>query len=272
MLRLIGVTLIAVVPVLVLVPILLWRYRYRNLKARYTPDWGFSGRLDLAMWGVPFLIIVLLSIQLWLNTKDNDPYKPIPSTVPALQVQVVGLDWKWLFIYPEYDIGSVGELVFPSDRPVALRLTSDTVMQSFMISALAGQIYTMPGMETQLHLKASRPGQFKGENTQFNGIGFTHQKFRARAMTTPDFDQWVRSVKTHGVPLNDATYRLLAKRSTVTEARAALATAAMPSDVLHFSPVRKQLYGEIMHRYHSGKPIAAEEQPGGARYQAPPAN
>ena len=188
--HLIHVTLlsmIAILPVFVLVPLILWRYRYKNKSACYKPDWEFSGVLDMLMWGVPFVIIFFLSIELWHSNKALDPYKPIDSEFPALQVQVVGLDWKWLFIYPQYGIASIGEMAFPADRPVALKLTSDTVMQSFLVSALAGQIYTMPGMETQLHLKADHPGVFEGENTQFNGIGFTEQKFNAVAMSQQDF-------------------------------------------------------------------------------------
>lgn len=269
--HLISVTLysmIAMLPVIILVPLILWRYRYKNKSACYKPNWEFSGVLDTVMWGVPCAIILVLSIQLWQSNKALDPYKPIESEFPALQVQVVGLDWKWLFIYPEYGIASIGEMAFPVHRPVALKLTSDTVMQSFLVSSLAGQIYTMPGMETQLHLKADRPGVFEGENTQFNGIGFTEQKFNAVGMTQQDFASWVATAKSQGVALNGTMYAYLGNRSTAKEIHAAIGTETMPQATLYFSSVAPDLFTSVISRYHSGLAIPSEEQPGGALYRA----
>lgn len=269
--HLIHVTLlsmIAMLPVFILVPLILWRYRYNNKQACYKPNWQFSRTLDMVMWGVPFTIIFLLSIELWYSNKALDPYKPIESEFPSLEVQVVGLDWKWLFIYPQYGIASIGEMAFPADRPVALKLTSDTVMQSFLVSSLAGQIYTMPGMETQLHLKADRPGVYKGENTQFNGIGFTSQKFNAVGMTLPDFENWVAKVKSQGVALNDSMYDFLGNRSTKAEIHAAIGTDTMPKTTVYFSSVEPDLYSSILKRYHTGHAIPSEEQPGGKQYRA----
>ena len=263
-------SMLAAGPVFILVPLILWRYRYKNKKARYTPNWEFSGLLDSVMWGIPVAIVFVLSIQLWDHTRALDPYKPIESSSPPLQVQVVGLDWKWLFIYPEHGIASVGELAFPADRPVSMVLTSDTVMQSFMISALAGQIYTMPGMQTRLHVKADNPGVFEGENTQFNGDGFPDQKFNAVAMSTADFDDWVENVNAQGIALDQATYKLLGNRSTTQEVHADLGTAAMPKGVTYFSHVTPGLYASVIARYHTGEAIPPTEQPGGAYYQANP--
>ena len=147
LLKMSAITLVVVLPVLVLVPLLAWRYRYKNKRARYAPEWEYSGPLELAMWGVPAVIVVLLGTQLWRNTIALDPYAPLGLSRPVV-VQVVGLDWKWLFIYPELGIASVGELAVPAGTPLALRLTSDTVMQSFIVSALGSQIYAMPGMTT----------------------------------------------------------------------------------------------------------------------------
>lgn len=261
-------TLIAALPVFVLVPFLLWRYRYKNKQSRYTPNWEFSGLLDSVMWGVPFAIVFILSAQLWHYTKALDPYKPIKSPLPALNVQVVGMDWKWLFIYPDYGIATVGELAFPVDRTVAMVLTSDTVMQSFLISALAGQIYTMPGMQTKLHVKANEPGVFEGENTQFNGIGFTGQKFNATAMPNDQFDKWVSSVRINGIALNDITYNALAARSTTEEVHNLLGNDAMPDNITYFNQVLPNLYRSIIERYHTGRPIPLDQQPGGAIYKA----
>lgn len=269
--HLITVTLysmIAMLPVIVLVPLILWRYRYKNKSACYKPNWEFSGILDAVMWGVPCVIVFVLSIQLWQSNKALDPYKPIESEFPALQIQVVGLDWKWLFIYPEYGIASIGEMAFPTDRPVALKLTSDTVMQSFLVSSLAGQIYTMPGMETQLHLKADQPGIFEGENTQFNGIGFTEQKFNAVGMSQQNFERWLATIKSQGVALSDSMYAYLGNRSTAAEIHAAVGTETMPKAVIYFSSVAPDLYARVIKRYHSGLAIPSEEQPGGALYRA----
>lgn len=272
--HLISVTLysmIAAGPVFILVPLLLWRFRYRNKKARYTPDWEFSGLLESVMWGIPIAIVLVLSTQLWHSTKALDPYKPIESALPPLQVQVVGLDWKWLFIYPQYGVASVGELAFPVDRPVALVLTSDTVMQSFMISALAGQIYTMPGMQTRLHIKADAPGIFEGENTQFNGRGFPDQKFNAIAMSTQDFDNWLAIVESQGIALSQPVYNVLGQRSSTQEVYTALGTGAMPQNVTYFSDVVPDLYASVLARYHTGEAISPSDQPGGAHYHVSPA-
>lgn len=268
------VSMLAAVPVFLLVPLILWRYRYTNKRARYTPDWEYSGLLDSVMWGVPFVIVFVLSTQLWHSTKALDPYKPIESDLQTLQVRVVGLDWKWLFIYPQYGVASIGELAFPVDRPVALKLTSDTVMQSFMISALAGQIYTMPGMQTQLHIKADAAGVFEGENTQFNGIGFAEQKFNAVALAEADFDKWIQTARTNGVSLNQQTYDFLGNPSTVEQVAATLGSARMPRNVIYFKDVSPGLYNSIVARYHTGEAIPMTSQPGGTRYRrnlvAPP--
>ncbi|MGI9307788.1 MAG: cytochrome ubiquinol oxidase subunit II [Gammaproteobacteria bacterium] len=263
-------SMLAAGPVFLLVPIIFWRYRYKNKNARYTPNWEFSGLLDSLMWGVPVAIIFVLSGQLWHSSKTLDPYRPIESSQPALEVHVVGLDWKWLFIYPEQGIATIGELAFPADRPVSLRLTSDTVMQSFMISSLAGQIYTMPGMKTRQHIKADNPGVFEGQNTQFNGDGFATQKFNAVALTNEDFDAWIATVRADGVPLTDAAYNLLGNRSTKQEVHEALGTASMPENVTYFSSVVADLYENVVARYHTGEAIAPTEQPGGEFYLADP--
>ena len=139
------------------------------------------------MWGVPFLIVGVLSVMLWRSTVKLDPYEPLGTAADTLHVEVIGLNWKWLFLYPDLGIATVDELAFPAGRPVSLKLTTDTVMQSFMVPALAGQIYAMPGMVTKLNFESDRPGSFLGMNTQYSGTGFHAQKFRAIAMTNEDF-------------------------------------------------------------------------------------
>ena len=266
LIQILGWTMIAILPVFLLVPILLWRYRYRNRASRYTPDWDRSWVLEVLMWGVPFVITAVLSVQLYRTTHELDPYKPIASDTPPLRVGVVGLDWKWLFIYPDLGIATVNDLVFPEQTPVALDLTTDTVMQSFRVSALAGQIYAMPGMRTKLHLLADTPGTFSGENTQFNGTGFADQKFGAVAMTLTDFDTWVAQVRSNGLPLTSERYATLAEASTGVEAQTDLGAEGLPAGVIHFSSVEGDLFETILHRYMHGTAVPPSAQPGAEGY------
>ncbi|MCG7522215.1 cytochrome ubiquinol oxidase subunit II [Ruegeria sp. Ofav3-42] len=255
--------LIAVVPVLVLVPLIAIRYRRRSgSNALYRPKWDFSGRLEFVMWGVPVVIVALLSFYLWKATHRLDPYAARFGETPALNVQVVGLDWKWLFIYPDLGIASVGEFGIPVKQQVAMTLTTDTVMQSFMIPALAGQIYAMPGMTTQLHIVSDAPGTMQGENTQYNGRGFTKQKFQTIAMPTEDFSTWVEKVRTNGIQLDEKTYRILAMRSDRDEVQTALGTAQMPGNALYFTLGDIDLFQSIVHRYHGGEGLQVDQQPG----------
>lgn len=270
LIEVIAWTMIAILPVFILVPVLFWRYRYRNKKARYTPDWEFSGWLDVLMWGVPFIIIAVLSAQLWQSTHALDPYKPIASTEAPVKVQVVGLDWKWLFIYPDLGIATVNELAFPVGASVAMDVTTDTVMQSLMIPALAGQIYAMPGMRTKLHVLADETGSFLGENTQFSGVGFPEQKFEAVSMTANDFATWVAKVKADGIALDAATYGRLAAASTGAEAHDTFGSAQMPKGVLYFNAVEPALFANVLDRYKQGTPVPPALQPGAVGY-APPA-
>ncbi|HEU5443742.1 MAG TPA: ubiquinol oxidase subunit II, partial [Steroidobacteraceae bacterium] len=187
-------------PIFLLLPLLLWRYRYGNSAARYAPKWRDNGVIVLLTWGGPILIVCVLGFLVWRDSHRLDPYKPLPSSQPPLQVQVIGYDWKWLFIYPDRGIATIGTFALPVGRPVTLHLTSATVMQSFFIPALGGQIYAMGGMVTQLNLEASREGRFLGENTMYNGNGFHFEKFVAVAKPPAQFDAWVREVRTTGAP------------------------------------------------------------------------
>lgn len=274
-----AMTMIAVLPVLILVPLMLWRYRYRNSAAKYAPGWDESRALDLVMWGIPFAIIAVLGVLLWRSTAQLDPYRPIESTAAPTRVQVVGLDWKWLFIYPDEGIATIGELAFPVGHPLALQLTADTVMQSFMIGALGGQIYAMPGMQTQLHLSADAPGSFIGENMQYTGEGFHTQKFRARAMSAADFTAWLDAARQVAVPLDAAAYATIAERSTKDQLRAQFPQAVMPDatpdatpdamagGTIVFSLTDPALFDTIIARYRSAAPVTPEQQPGSLVYQ-----
>ncbi|WP_367646721.1 cytochrome ubiquinol oxidase subunit II [Ruegeria arenilitoris] len=263
LLRATVLIMIAVLPVLVLVPLIALRYRRRKGgTAVYRPKWDFSAKLEFVMWGVPVVIVALLSFYLWKATHRLDPYSAAFGETPALNVQVVGLDWKWLFIYPDLGIATVGELGIPVKQQVAMTLTTDTVMQSFMIPALAGQIYAMPGMTTKLHLVADAPETMQGENTQYNGRGFTKQKFLTQAMQPEDFNAWVESVRANGIPLTEDTYRTLAKRTDRDEVQAELGTPLMPLNALYFTLEGGDLFQSILHRYHGGQPLPVDQQPG----------
>jgi cytochrome o ubiquinol oxidase subunit 2 len=266
LIRVTAITMIAILPVLVLLPIILIRYRRKNAKAAYRPNWDFTLGLEILMWGVPFAIITVLSIQLWQSTFKLDPYAPLKSELPTIDVQVIGLDWKWLFVYPDYDIATVGELAIPTGHPISMDLTTDTVMQSFWIASLAGQIYAMPGMVTELNFIADVPGRMQGENTQYSGTGFSQQKFATVSMPRSEFDGWVAKVRETGIALDGDAYEVLARRSTRSEAHKALATAAMPADVIYFTLSDARLFQKVVGRYHSGTPIPAQDQPGTSIY------
>lgn len=211
----VGIVLVFVAgPVLLLTPLIAWHYRLSNKNDSFKPNWGFSWTLEGLIWIPPIGIVIGLAVVLWHYTHALDPYRPIASNQPALEVQVVGLDWKWLFIYPDEHIALLNQLVIPVGRPVHLSLTSGTVMQSLLIPELAGQIYAMPGMTSQLNLATSRIGAFRGENTQFNGMGFQNEKFNVVALTPADYSRWLARVRASTHPLNAAAYAALFQKSS----------------------------------------------------------
>ncbi|MDB4265488.1 cytochrome ubiquinol oxidase subunit II [bacterium] len=261
-----GLTLIAVLPVFILLPLILFKFNRKSGKGDYRPKWEKSHKLEFLMWGIPIILVAFMSYRLWNSTHDLDPYKEIESANPTVRVQVVGLDWKWLFIYPDYGIATVGEFAIPVDHPAELTLTTDTVMQSFIIPALGGQIYAMPAMTTQLNLLATQPGIMEGENTQYNGDGFVEQKFMTLAQPIAEFESWVEKVRQNSVPLDEETYRILARRSSRSEVQAALGTAQMPEKALYFTLPDTELFTEIVMRYSNGKDLTPETQPGAAEF------
>ena len=206
---------VVIVPLFIALPWTLWRYRLRTKSGSYQPNWEFSWPLEILIWGLPAVIVVILGWNLWHQSYELDPYKPLAATEAPLEIQAIGLDWKWVFIYPEQNVASVNEVMIVAGRPVRFRLTSGTVMQSFMIPRLGGQIYTMAGMVTQMNLLASEPGQFRGLNTQYNGMGFANQKFMANAVSQGDFDAWATKMSNSKPPLNKAAWALLAKPSVL---------------------------------------------------------
>ena len=247
--------LIVVVPVFLLTPYFAWRYRYRNRSSKYQPDWEFVWSIEILAWGIPFCVVVVMSIWLWRGTHQLDPYKPLAGSVKALPVEVVGYDWKWLFIYPTLGVASVGQFSLPVDRPVAIKLTSDSVMQSFFIPSLGSQIYAMAGMTTQLHLKADHTGSYLGENTQYNGEGFQEQQFRAVAMSPANFEAWVGKVRTTGITLTPNVYGELSGRNKVSELRHNLRVENLPEGIVYFRDVPADLFKNIVAFFHGGPTV-----------------
>lgn len=248
------------IPVFVLTPWFLWRYRYGARSSRYTPKWNFSGPLEIAIWAGPVVIVVLLAIIVWRDTHALDPYKPLASDQPALRVQVIGFDWNWLFIYPDQGIASIGVFALPAGRPVAMQLTSATVMQSFHIPALGSQIYAMGGMVTQLHLQADRPGLSLGENNMYNGNGFHQQRFTAVAMTPEGFNAWVREVRSSGLALNERNLKIISQRSTRAELIAALSQPRSDGNV-YFSGATAALFPSVVMATMGGTMVAPANAP-----------
>jgi cytochrome o ubiquinol oxidase subunit II len=236
--------LLIIVPVIALTVLFAWRYRKNNTKATYTPDWDHSTQLELVIWGAPLLIIIVLGLLTWISTHLLDPYRPLsridenrplPASHKPLVVQVVALDWKWLFIYPEQGIATVNELVTPVDTPIRFKITASTAMNSFYIPALAGQIYAMPGMDTTLNAVLNKPGVYEGFSANYSGAGFSHMRFKYHGVSSGDFDAWVARTKAAGGTLDRAGYLALEKPSE-------------RDPVRRFGGVESELYMAIINR------------------------
>ncbi|MDQ6647362.1 MAG: cytochrome ubiquinol oxidase subunit II [Pseudomonadota bacterium] len=241
-------------PIFLLLPFFAWRYRYGNKTSKYAPRWKYMGLLEIMSWGGPVIIVIILAYFVWQDSHKLDPYKPLVSSQPPLRVQVIGYDWKWLFIYPDQGIASIGVLAMPVGRPVALQLTSATVMQSLFVPALGSQIYAMGGMITQLNLEASQPGNSMGENTMYNGSGFHQQTFVAQAMTARDFEAWVATAHARGLPMDAHVLDIVARRSTRAELIKALPRSASIDGKVYFTGVGKSLFANVVEATMDGKP------------------
>jgi cytochrome o ubiquinol oxidase subunit II len=213
LLNALEIMLVIVVPTIVAALVFAWWFRASNARARYRPDWVYSGRIELIVWAIPLLVILFLGGVIWIGAHDLDPFKPIEPRERALEVQVVSLDWKWLFIYPEHGVASVNELVIPVDTPVHFSLTSASVMNMFFVPQLGSMIATMNGMVTQLHLKADHAGNFFGQSAQYSGDGFSGMHFTLRAVTQGEFDQWIATARQTGPALDLEAYVALAQQS-----------------------------------------------------------
>ena len=208
-----GIMLAIVIPVILATLGVAFWFRASNERARYRPNFAYSGRLEMLVWSIPAMTVFLVGGVAWVGSHDVSPRKPILSTVKPLRVQVASLDWKWLFIYPDQGVASVNRLTIPVGTPVSMELTSSGVMNSFFVPQLGSQIYTMAGMTTRLHLQADYPGTYRGFSAQFSGEGFADMHFDADAVTGDKFDQWLNSVRSAGPGLDAQTYADLAKPS-----------------------------------------------------------
>lgn len=208
--------LVVILPVMALTVLFAWRYRKSNTRAAYTPDWDHSTQLELVIWAVPLLIIIALGAVTWISTHTLDPYRSLHKSAGAarpLTVEVVALDWKWLFIYPEQGIAVVNDLAAPVDAPIDFKITASSVMNSFFIPALAGQIYAMPGMQTELHAVIDHAGDYDGFSANYSGAGFSDMRFKFHGMSEADFQKWVQAAKASGRTLDRDRYLVLQRPS-----------------------------------------------------------
>jgi cytochrome o ubiquinol oxidase subunit 2 len=208
-----GIMLAIVIPTILATLIIAFWFRSSNTRARYLPDFSYSGRLEILVWSIPAMTVLLVGGVAWLGAHDLDPRRPISSTVKPVSVQVVSLDWKWLFIYPAEGVASVNRLVVPVGTPISFQLTSSGVMNSFFVPQLGGQIYTMSGMTTHLQLQADHSGSYPGLSAQFSGDGFADMRFTVDAVPPGQFKQWVSATRNEGPVLDPQTYSDLAKPS-----------------------------------------------------------
>jgi cytochrome o ubiquinol oxidase subunit 2 len=208
-----AIMLAIVVPTIAAILAFAWWFRASNPRAIYRPDFEYSGRIELIVWSIPLLTVILLSGVAWLGSHDLDPAKLLASKTKPLDVQVVSLDWKWLFIYPDQRVASVNQLVVPAGVPLHFFLTSASVMNAFFIPQLGSMIYTMNGMTTQLNLRADAPGTFQGLSSHYSGDGFSDMHFDVHAVSPEQFAAWIEDARNTGPSLDGASYAALAKQS-----------------------------------------------------------
>ncbi|MBV8063179.1 MAG: ubiquinol oxidase subunit II [Nevskia sp.] len=214
--------LLIIVPVMALTALFAWKYRASNKDAEYDPEFHHSTQLELVIWSAPLLIIIALGAMTWISTHTLDPYRrlgrlaagqPLDQSVKPLRVQAVALDWKWLFIYPDYGVATVNEMAAPVNTPIAFQITASSVMNAFYVPALAGMVYAMPAMQTQLHAVINQPGNYQGFSANYSGAGFSDMHFRFLGMSQADFDNWIATLKNADAKLGRQDYLALERPS-----------------------------------------------------------
>lgn len=239
----IGLMLIVVIPVIVMTFWFGWRYRESNEKATYMPDWAHSHKIELVVWGVPLIIVAVLAVIIWETSHSLDPYRPIESDKPALNIEVVSLDWKWLFIYPDQGVAVVNELVIPEKTPVTFHITSDTVMNALSIPQLGGMIYAMGGQRTRLNLIANEQGEFFGQSGNFSGEGFSAMRFSTHSVSDDAFAQWVDKVKQSPEVMDFATFKEVGEPGEMVNHRYPI------YPVRYFGQVEPNLFNTVIGQY-----------------------
>lgn len=230
-----GLSVIVVVPVFIMLFSFAWKYRASNTKALYQPNWDRNRTYEGLWWAIPSVLILVLSVVTWQSSHELDPYRPIQSNVKPLKVQVVALQWKWLFIYPDQGIATVNYMPVPTERPLDLTITSDAPMNAFWVPQLGGQVYAMAGMSMKLHLIADHPGVYEGRSSNISGSGFADMTFTANAMSQASFDHWATYTKGRGAQLSQASYATLAEPGT--------------SKQRTYGTVQNDLYDTIVEKY-----------------------
>lgn len=234
----IGLMLIVVIPAIAMAIGFAWKYRASNKDAKYSPNWSHSNKVEAVVWTIPILIVIFLAVLTWKTTHSLEPSRPLVSETKPVTIEVIAMDWKWFFIYPEQGIATVNEIAFPANTPVEFKITSNSVMNSFFIPRLGSQIYAMAGMQTKLHLIADEAGTYDGISSNYSGKGFSGMKFKAIA--TPDmntFNQWVAKAKQSPEVMNDmATYEKLAAPSEYNK-------------VEYFSSVKPDLFKDVINKF-----------------------
>jgi cytochrome o ubiquinol oxidase subunit 2 len=228
--------MLIVVPVIIMTVVFAWRFRASNKKSDYQPEWSHNTWLEIIWWGIPCILIVILATITWRSTHQLDPYRPLEHPTPPIRIQVISLEWKWLFIYPDLDIAVLNYLEIPKDTPIDFFVTSEAPMNSFWIPQISGQIYAMEGMQTQLHVLADKVGEYRGLSASFSGDGFSEMTFTTKVVTKEEFNNWVHKVKFANNHLNDSKYRHLVKPST-------------DDGVIYFSSAESGMFGNIMMRF-----------------------
>jgi len=243
--------LIVVIPVIIMTIVFAWRYRASNTKAAFRPDWAHSRPVEIVVWLIPIIIVSALGYLAWTRSHSLDPFRPLAAGTQQVTIQVVSLDWKWLFIYPDEHIATVNEIAFPVNVPVEFRVTSDTVMNSFFIPQLGSQIYSMAGMQTEVHLIANQEGSYGGISANFSGEGFSGMKFSAIALSQAEYQGWLAKVRASSEKLDASSFALLEKPSE-------------NNPVEYFSQADPDLFANIINKFMGGTKMSAMQTGAGS--------
>jgi cytochrome o ubiquinol oxidase subunit 2 len=214
-----GIMLVVVAPVIVMTAAFAWWYRASNVRAAYSPDWSYSGQIELVVWSVPAMVVILLAGVEWIGSHQLDPARTLDSHAKPVRIEVVSMDWKWLFIYPDLGVATVNQLIVPTGTPLEFSLTSATVMNAFFVPQLGSQIYTMAGMTTHLNLLADRDGDYPGFSSHFSGDGFSGMRFLVHAVSAAQFGTWTTQTRAAGGPLDREAYEKLLRPEIAVDAR-----------------------------------------------------